>query len=106
MARLAGEAKVETRDGFIQGDTMEFSETERVAYVRGHVRSAFADTRITADAATLYGQERKAVFRDNVTVTRPGRTMHASLVTVFYTEKRIVAEGETNIRIDEERRTP
>ena len=106
VARLTGEAKVETRDGFIQGDTMEFSETERVAYVRGHVRSAFADTRITADAATLYGQERKAVFRDNVTVTRPGRTMHASLVTVFYTEKRIVAEGETNIRIDEERRAP
>lgn len=103
VAVLSGGAKVETPDGVIEGDSIEVSEREQVAFVRGNVRAAFDDTRVTARAATLYGGERRVLFRDDVVVVRPGRTLRAASVTVFLEEKRIVAEGETTIRIDEER---
>jgi lipopolysaccharide export system protein LptA len=102
VAVLSGGAKVETSDGVIEGDRIEVSEREQVAFVRGNVRAVFDETRVTAGAATLYGGERRAVFRDDVSVLRPGRTLRAALVTVFLEDRRIVAEGETTIRIDEE----
>lgn len=105
-ATLTGQAKVQNRDGSIQADRLEFVEGEQVAYARGNVTAVFQDTRITSQAATFYGRERKAVFRDGVTVARPGRTMKAELVTVYYDDRRIVAEGETNITLDEDRREP
>lgn len=106
VAVLEGGAKVETAEGAIEGQTIEVAERDRTAFVRGGVRAVFGEMRITSNAATLYGPERRAVFRDNVTVVQPGRTMKASLVTVFIDEKRLVAEGETTIRIDEERPGP
>lgn len=105
-ATLSGRARVQNRDGYIEGDTIEVVEREQVAHVRGSVRSVIQDTTITAEAATLFGKDRKAVFRDNVTVTRPGRTLQAQQVTVFYESRRLVAEGETTIRFEEERREP
>lgn len=105
-ATLSGRARVQNRDGFIEGDAIEVIEREQVAHVRGSVRSVFQDTTITANTATLFGNERKAVFRDNVTVTSPGRTLQAQQVTVFYESRRLVAEGETTIRFEEERREP
>lgn len=101
-AVLEGGAKVETAEGSIEGETIEVAERDQTAFVRGGVRAVFGAMRITADTATLLGRERRAVFRDNVTVVQPGRTMKASQVTVFIDEKRLVAEGETTIRIDEE----
>ncbi|MGH2398806.1 MAG: hypothetical protein ACRDF6_03095 [bacterium] len=103
---LTGSARVQNQDGSIRADRLEFVEGEQVAYARGNVTAVFQETRITSSAATFYGGERKAVFRDGVTVTRPGRTMKAQVVTVFYESRRIVAEGETNITFDEERREP
>lgn len=102
MARLAGRARVQTRDGSIEGDTLEVMEREQVAYVRGNVVSVVQTTTITAGAATLYGKERKVVFRDPVHLRSPGRVVEAEVVSVFYAERRIVAEGETTIRIEEE----
>lgn len=101
-ATLTGQAKVQSKDGSMQADRMEFVENEQVAYARGNVTAVFQDSRITSSAATFYGRERKAVFREGVTVRRPGRTMKAEVVTVFYEDRRIVAEGETNITLDEE----
>jgi lipopolysaccharide export system protein LptA len=105
-ATLTGQAKVQNKDGFIQGDRIEFVEREEVAHARGNVTAVFQDTRIRSAEATFFGRERKAVFRHGVTVTRPGRTMKAEVVTVFYDDRRIVAEGEINITFDEERREP
>lgn len=105
-ATLNGGARVQTRGGSIQADRLEFVESEQVAHARGNVTALFQDTRITSSAATFYGHEQKAVFREGVTVMRPGRIMKADVVTVFYDDRRIVAEGETNIIFDEERREP
>lgn len=105
-ATLTGRARVQNKDGTIRADRLEFDEGEQVAHARGNVTALFQDTRVTSEGATFYGRERKAVFRDSVTLTRPGRTMKADVVTVFYDDRRIVAEGETNITFDEERREP
>ena len=105
-ATLSGGASVQNKDGSIRADRLEFVEGEQVAYARGNVTAVFQDTRITSSAATFYGGERKAVFREGVTVKTPGRTMKAEVVTVFYEDRRIIAEGETNITFEEERREP
>lgn len=102
-ATLAGRARIQNRDGYIEGDRLEIQERTQTAYLRGNVVGVFQDTRITAEAATLLAKERKAIFHDRVTVTRPGRTMSAERVTLYYQERRLVAEGQTSIRIEEER---
>lgn len=106
MATLSREAKVQNQDGSIRADEVELFESEQIAHARGNVTAVVAETRITSQTATFNGRERKAVFRENVTVSRPGRTMKAEVVTVYFDGRRIVAEGDTNITLDEERREP
>jgi lipopolysaccharide assembly outer membrane protein LptD (OstA) len=101
-ATLRGRARVETDDGSLEADQIDVSETAQVAYARGNVAGVFADTRITSGAATFYHRERRAVFRDGVRVTRPGRLIQADVVTVYLQDRRVVAEGETTIRLEEE----
>jgi lipopolysaccharide assembly outer membrane protein LptD (OstA) len=101
-ATLRGRARVQTQDGSLEADQIDVSEPAQVAYARGHVAGIFEETRITADAATFYHRERRAVFRDGVTVTRPGRTIQADVVTIYLHDRRIVAEGDTTIRLEEE----
>lgn len=105
-ATLSGPARIQHRDGFLEGDRVEVVEQDQVAYVRGGVRSVIGETTVTAEAATLYARDRKAVFRDNVRLTSPGRTLQATQVTVFYDGRRIVAEGETTIRLEPEPERP
>jgi lipopolysaccharide export system protein LptA len=101
-AVLSGGAKVETPQAAIEGETIEAVEAEQTAVVRGGVRATAGELRITASTATLHGRERRVVFRDDVLVVRAGRTLRARVVTVFLDERRLVAEGETTIRIEEE----
>lgn len=102
VAVLKGHARVQNRDGFVSGDRLEMDEKAQTAYLRGHVLGVFQETRITSDAATLVAREKKAIFRDRVTIVRPGRTMSADVVTFFYQQNRMIAEGETRIRIEDE----
>jgi len=101
-ATLRGRARVQTKDGSLEADQIDVSETAQVAYARGNVTGDFEETRITSSAATFYHRERRAVFRDGVRVTRPGRTIQADVVTIYLQDRRVVAEGETTIRLEEE----
>jgi lipopolysaccharide export system protein LptA len=103
VATLTGRPRVENREGFIEGDRIEFREQTQTAYVRGNVVSVFQDIRISAGNATLLAKEGHAIFREQVRVTRPGRTLSAEMVTLYYRERRLVTEGPTNIRIEEEK---
>ena len=96
---MTGRPRIRNPDGFIQGDRLEVVAHSQIAFVRGNVVSVFAETRITSATATLLVKENSAIFRDKVSVTRPGRTMTAELVTYYYKERRLVAEGQTTIRI-------
>jgi len=96
---MTGRPRIRNPDGFIEGDRLEVVAHSQIAFVRGNVVSVFAETRITSATATLLVKENSAIFRDKVSVTRPGRTMTAELVTYYYKERRLVAEGQTTIRI-------
>jgi len=100
-AVATGRPRIQHRDGFIEGDRLDAAIRAQIGFIRGNVVGVFSETRITAASATLLAKENKAVFRDNVTVTRPDRTMTAALVTYYYAEKRLVAEGQTTITIRE-----
>jgi lipopolysaccharide export system protein LptA len=105
-ATLQGRARVQTKDGYVESDRIDFSERTQVAFARGNVVGVFEETRITSAAATFYSRERRAVFRDGVRVTRPGRTIQAQVVTIYFRDRRIVAEGETTIRLEDEPQRP
>src|SRR2546428_4089372 len=96
---VTGRPRIRNRDGFIEGDRLEVVAHTQIAFIRGNVVSVFEETRITAATAALLVKENRAIFRDKVSVTRPGRTMTAELVTYYYRERRLVAEGKTTIRI-------
>ncbi|MGH2397299.1 MAG: LptA/OstA family protein [bacterium] len=100
---LTGRARVQNRDGFVQGDRLEVDDRTEAAFLRGNVVGEFQDVRITSDAAALNSKEKKVVFRDRVKIVQPGRTMTADRVTIFYETRRMIAEGATTIRIEDER---
>lgn len=100
-ATLSGGAKFQNKDGTIEGDTIEVSDHDHVAQARGNVRSTWQQTRISADAATVHARDRTAIFRGRVIVTQPGRTMRTAALTVYYAERRMIAEGDTTIRLEE-----
>lgn len=100
-ATLLGRARIQTKDGYVESDRMDFAERTQVAFARGNVVGIFEETRVTSAAATLYSRERRAVFRDGVRVVRPGRTIQAQVVTIYLQDRRIVAEGETTIRLED-----
>jgi lipopolysaccharide assembly outer membrane protein LptD (OstA) len=99
---LTGSARLQNRDGYLQGDRLEVDEKAETAYLRDNVLGEFRDIKITSDAATLFAKEKKVVFRDRVRIIQPGRTMTADRVTIFYESRRMIAEGTTTIRIEEE----
>lgn len=101
-ASLRGRARVQTADGHIEADQIDVSERAQTVLARGNVTGVFAQTRITAGAAAYDHGRRRAVFREAVRVTQPGRTIHADVVTISLQDRRVVAEGETTIRLDDE----
>ncbi len=103
VAVLSGRARVENKDGAIEGDRLEVDGSTQTAFVRDRVLAVFHDTQVRADTATFRAAERKAVFRGHVKVTGPRRTMTSDQVTIYYQQGRFVAEGTTAIHIEEER---
>lgn len=103
VAVLTGHPRIEHPAGTLEGDRVDIAVQSQIAFVRGNVQSVFSDTKITSMLATLFVKDKKAIFRDRVTVDRPGRIMTAEVVTYYYSERRLVAEGPTTIKI---RQTP
>ncbi len=103
VAVLTGHPRIEHPAGVLEGDRVDVAVQSQIAFVRGNVQGVFSETKITSTLATLFVKDKKAIFRDHVTVDRPGRTMTAGVVTYYYAERRLVAEGPTTIKI---RQTP
>jgi lipopolysaccharide assembly outer membrane protein LptD (OstA) len=98
---VTGRPRVQIRDGYLEGDRLDAREQTPTALVSGHVVGVFQGSRITSSTATLLGGSHSVVFHKDVTVTQPGRIMTAETVTVYYQERRLVAEGPTTITIQE-----
>ncbi len=99
VATITGRPRIRHPEGFIEGDRIDVAVQSQIAFVRGKAVSRFGDTTITSALATLLVKERKAIFRDHVSVVQPGRTLISEIVTYYYTERRLVAEGQTTIKI-------
>lgn len=104
VAVMTGRPRLQNRDGYLQGERLEVDEKTETAYLRTNVLGEFRDIRITSDAATLFSREKKVVFRDRVKITQPARIMMADRVTLFYESRRMIAEGATTIRIEDDQK--
>ncbi len=103
IATLRGRARVQNAEGFIEGDRLDVDGRTQTASVRDHVVAGFRKLRLTADTAALTVREHKAVFRGHVQIVDPARTVTADQVTVYYQAGRVIVEGATSVRIEEER---
>jgi lipopolysaccharide export system protein LptA len=97
---LMGAARVQNRDGFLEADRIEgLRRWERVV-ATDNVHGRFRDIEVRSRAAEVFLAEKRAVFTGDVTLTQPGRRLVTERVTVWYDAGRVVAEGQTTIRLE------
>ncbi len=103
VATLTGHVRVRAAEGFIEGDRLDADGRAQTAFIHDHVVGGFRKTLVTADTATLRAREHTAVFRGRVKIVDPTRTVTADQVTVYYRDGRVIAEGTTSVRLEEDR---
>ncbi len=94
-AVVTGHATAASKDGRLRGAWIELFQSSGRAVVHGPVDAAFSGMTVAGDEAAVTFGAPAAVFTGHVVVTRPGGTVWADRATVFYRDRRIVAEGET-----------
>ncbi len=100
IATLQGQARLQNRDGVIEGDRLEvFKRPERLV-ATGSVHGVYRDIDVRSRTAEVLGAEKMAVFAGEVQLTQPGRRLTTEKATVWYAAGRVVAEGQTWIRIE------
>jgi lipopolysaccharide export system protein LptA len=102
--RLAGPVTAQSAQGVLTARELEGSVGLEQATFRGDVRGKFGDISATADAATLYAKDEKVVLTGDVHVVQGGRELRSPRVTVFYRTRKVVAEGPTKLRLDDQGR--
>lgn len=95
---VSGHAVVSNRGGRMLGDWVELFQDKQQAAVHGPVAAEVYGATITGQAATIDFVKASAVFAGHVTVTRRQGTLSADRVTIFYNDRRLVAEGTTHAR--------
>ncbi|MBI3998244.1 MAG: hypothetical protein HY355_04360 [Armatimonadetes bacterium] len=99
-AVLEGGARLQNRDGFIEGQKIEGVQRWSRATVTGPVHATFRGIDVRSRTAEFDGVAKKIVFVGDVRMTQPGRVMDTEKVTVWYADGRIVAEGQTRVRLE------
>ncbi len=92
---VTGHAAASSKEGRLQGDWIELFRAAGRAVVHGPVEAELSGATITGDQATIDFQRSAAVFAGRVVVTRRQGTMWADRATIFYGDRRIIAEGAT-----------
>ncbi len=100
---LDGRARVRNRDGFVEADRLEGLRLSERVVATGGVHASFRDIEVRSRTAEVFAVERRAVFAGDVRLTQPGRRMVTERVTIWYDEGRVVAEGQTSIRLEPQR---
>jgi lipopolysaccharide assembly outer membrane protein LptD (OstA) len=100
VVTLEGQARVQNRDGLIEGDRIESHRREDRMMATGNVHGVYRDIQVRSQAAEVFGREKKAVFTGQVELTQPGRRLVTDQVTVWYETRQVVAEGQTRIRLE------
>lgn len=97
-AVMSGHATASSREGRLEGDWIELFRAEGRAVVHGPMKADFDGAVITGDQATVIFGTQTAVFTGHVVVARGLDTVWADRATLFYDDRRIVAEGKTRAR--------
>lgn len=97
---LEGGARLQSREGFIQGERIEAGDNFDRATVTGGVVGRYRDIDTRSRTAEYDAREKKIVFIGDAEVTQGGRRVISERVTVWYASGRIVAEGATRVRIE------
>lgn len=100
IAVLDGRARLQSSDGFIEGDRLESDRRWELLTVTGDVHGIFRDVEVRSRNAEVSGAEKKAIFTGDVRLAQPGRRLTTDKVTVWYASGRVVAEGQTWIRLE------
>jgi len=99
-AVLDGGARLQNREGFIQGERIEGTDRLERATVSGSVVGRFRDIDARSQTAEYDGKEKKIVFIGDAEISQLGRRLFTERVTVWYAAGRILAEGTTRVRIE------
>lgn len=99
-ATLEGAARLEQRDGVITGTRIEGTARWQRAVIQGPVWGRFRTVEVRSRSAEIVRAEQKAVFVGDVEITQAGRLVTAERATVWYGSGRIVAEGQTKVRLE------
>jgi lipopolysaccharide assembly outer membrane protein LptD (OstA) len=94
-------ALVQNRYGRILGASMELFRRAGRAVVHGPVDAEVYDATLTGAQAVVDLRAQVAVVTGHVVVSRQQGTLLADRVTIFYQARRLIAEGETHMTINE-----
>lgn len=97
-AVVSGHATASSREGRLEGDWIELFRAEGRAVVHGPMKADVDGAVITGDQAAVAFRTQTAVFTGHVVVVRGLDTVWADRATLFYDDRRIVAEGQTRAR--------
>ena len=93
---VSGHTAVSNRAGRILGDWIELFQAKQQAVVHGNATAEVYGATITGAAVHVDFTKSSAVFSGHVLVTRRQGTLTADRVTIFYKDRRLVAEGGTH----------
>jgi len=99
---LEGPVRVQTGQGAVQGGLLEAVEGNQEITVRGGVRIDYLDLRGRANTAQVFARAQKAILVGGVFVQRGREALWADRVTIFYSTRRVVAEGVRRMVVEEE----
>lgn len=97
---LDGDARVVTRDGSVTGTRVEADRRVRRARVSGPVRAVWGQLAVESQMALLDHQAQVAVFTGQVRAADPHRRLATERLVVWYTHRRLLAEGPTHIVVE------
>ncbi|MDR7435206.1 MAG: LptA/OstA family protein [Armatimonadota bacterium] len=97
-ALLEGKPRVQSKDGYLTAERITIWLQAQKALASGSVKGEFAGTKFSAAEAKVDHKSKTAFLHGNVEIHRSSQQLHASVVTLYYGERRMVAEGEVRIR--------
>jgi len=106
LGSASAPATVQNRDGRIAGTRVDFSRRDMRAVIRGPVSADLFDAKLTGAGATVDLRQGVAVFAGGAVVSRRQGMLEADEITVFYRDRRLVAEGRTHMTYRESEGSP
>jgi lipopolysaccharide export system protein LptA len=97
-ALITGHPVVTNKMGRLTGEQIELFRLRQEAVVRGPVKAEVYGATLTGDAATADFRKSVIVVSGHVVIARRQGTLWADRVTIFYQQRRLIAQGTTHMQ--------